>query len=677
VLTDILHWLRLKTGVVTTRQRARVPSFEPLEPRVLLSADLAGVQLVLASEAVPADPAIYVDLNDLTQGDEASASADALPMAAPGAPAGTQGQPTVGGPSTVYSGGSDRSLVKLGDPADTTLPTIGSFSVSPSSVPLGGSFLFTYTVSDSGGSGLNSVELWRTDNPDVWPSPPVAQNSATGDGPVTGYLSNVPPSEGDWWYRIRVFDAAGNSITQALPAQVVVNPPDTTAPSPDPSAWAVVPHATSSTSMQMVAMTATDVSGVEYYFHEISGNPGATDSGWHDSDTYEDTGLFPGTTYIYEVKSRDKSPNHNETAYSDLRSAMTDADTTPPSPDPSTWATEPYATGSTSIRMVATVATDPSDVEYYFRETGGNPGATDSGWQASNVYENTGLSPSTTYTYQVRARDKSPNQNETQPSEARFATTEADTAAPSPNPSTWAAAPHATGATAVTMVATVATDVSGVEYYFDEISGNPGATDSGWQDSNVYEDTGLFLNTLYIYQVKTRDRSVNHNEGAYSASASVVTPSPVYRFWSPVLQRHFYTIRESEKNKLINNYRELWVFEGVAYYAFAGATDASAAPIYRFWSGTLQAHFFTMRQTERDKLIRNDYYRSIWTYEGVAFYAYAVSAPPVGTSAVYRFWSSTFSVHFYTMRLAERDKLINDPLHLWTYEQAAWYAYQA
>jgi hypothetical protein len=29
------------------------------------------------------------------------------------------------------------------------------------------------------------------------------------------------------------------------------------------------------------------------------------------------------------------------------------------------------------------------------------------------------------------------------------------------------------------------------------------------------------------------------------------------------------------------------------------------------------------------------------------------------------------------MRLAERDKLINDPLHLWTYEQAAWYAYQA
>jgi hypothetical protein len=144
------------------------------------------------------------------------------------------------------------------------------------------------------------------------------------------------------------------------------------------------------------------------------------------------------------------------------------------------------------------------------------------------------------------------------------------------------------------MAANVAADISGVEYYFHETSGNPGATDSGWQDSNTYEDTGLSPGTVYTYVVKTRDRSLSHNEGQYSAAASVTTPGPVYRFWSPVLQRHFYTIREGEKNKLEAKYSDVWQFEKVAYYAFAGATDPIAAPVYRFWSASLQTHFYTI-----------------------------------------------------------------------------------
>jgi hypothetical protein len=251
----------------------------------------------------------------------------------------------------------------------------------------------------------------------------------------------------------------------------------------------------------------------------------------------------------------------------------------------------------------------------------------------------------------------------------------ADTTPPSPSPSTWAATPYATGIGSVFMVANLATDVSGVEYYFHETSSNPGATDSGWQDSDTYEDTGLSPGMVYTYQVKTRDRSLNHNEGLYSVAASVTTPSPVYRFWSPVLQRHFYTIKEGEKNKLINNYPDVWTPEGVAYYAFAGATDPIAAPVYRFWSASLQTHFYTIREGEKNKLINN--YSKVWTYEGVAFYAYIAEAHPQGTSAVYRFWSQRYSAHFYTIRSGERDKLMNDPLHIWTYELEAWYAYPA
>ncbi|MGB2821627.1 MAG: LEPR-XLL domain-containing protein [Phycisphaerae bacterium] len=98
-------------------------------------------------------------------------------------------------------------------------------------------------------------------------------------------------------------------------------------------------------------------------------------------------------------------------------------DTTPPTPNPSTWATQPYATGPTSIRMVATSASDPGGVEYYFDclIAGGH----DSSWQGSPAYEDTGLSPSTAYTYQVRTRDASPGQNTGSYSVPRAATTEA------------------------------------------------------------------------------------------------------------------------------------------------------------------------------------------------------------------------------------------------------------
>ncbi|MHC4744683.1 MAG: hypothetical protein ACYS8Z_22440, partial [Planctomycetota bacterium] len=97
-------------------------------------------------------------------------------------------------------------------------------------------------------------------------------------------------------------------------------------------------------------------------------------------------------------------------------------DVTPPTPDPMTWATVPYATGSTSIAMVAATATDPSGVEYYFTCTAG--GGNDSGWQDQIYYEDTGLTPDTTYTYTVTARDKSANQNATAASTAESATTD-------------------------------------------------------------------------------------------------------------------------------------------------------------------------------------------------------------------------------------------------------------
>jgi hypothetical protein len=198
--------------------------------------------------------------------------------------------------------------------------------------------------------------------------------------------------------------------------------PDTDPPTPDPMAWGTLPYAAGPASIAMVAAAASDASGVEYYFACIAG--GGYDSGWQNSPFYEDTGLQPDTQYTYSVQASDKSANHNVTGWSTPESAVTDPeDTTAPMPDPMTWATLPYPTTDSSISMTAATASDPAGVEYFFDEISGNPGGSDSGWQDSPAYEDTGLSLNTQYTYLVRARDKSPNYNETAYSTAESAVT--------------------------------------------------------------------------------------------------------------------------------------------------------------------------------------------------------------------------------------------------------------
>jgi len=102
-------------------------------------------------------------------------------------------------------------------------------------------------------------------------------------------------------------------------------------------------------------------------------------------------------------------------------------DTDPPTPVTSTWDSPPSAVDQSTITMTATEATDPSGVLYDFNEITGNPGGTDSGWQSSRTYTDSGLSPETQYTYQVRTRDQSPAQNTGNWSTSESATTDAIT----------------------------------------------------------------------------------------------------------------------------------------------------------------------------------------------------------------------------------------------------------
>jgi glucuronoarabinoxylan endo-1,4-beta-xylanase len=134
-----------------------------------------------------------------------------------------------------------------------------------------------------------------------------------------------------------------------------------------------------------------------------------------------DTGTMASNTrYYWRIDEK----NGGGTTTGDVWSFTTaPPDTTPPTPNPMTWATVPTATGAFTITMTASTANDAASppVLYYFECT--TDGTKSSSWQSSPTYLASGLTPSTLYTFRVKARDSAPALNETGWSTSLSATT--------------------------------------------------------------------------------------------------------------------------------------------------------------------------------------------------------------------------------------------------------------
>jgi hypothetical protein len=150
--------------------------------------------------------------------------------------------------------------------------------------------------------------------------------------------------------------------------------------------------------------------------------------------------------------------------------------------------------------------------------------------------------------------------------------------------------------------------------------------------------------------------------------------SAVYRFWSPRLGRHFYTIQKAERNRLFTEYDGTWEYEGPAFHVPApdSVKPPDVHPVYRFWSAGLRTHFYTMDEAEKDRLLLQP--AGAWTCEGPAFFAWSQASEP-DLMPVYRFWSARLGCHFYTISETERAKLVGELSDTWTDEGVVWYAY--
>ena len=97
---------------------------------------------------------------------------------------------------------------------------------------------------------------------------------------------------------------------------------------PDPARFSIKPEPISDSGITMEAVSGYSPNGdIEYLFTELSGNPGATSSGWQDSPVYTDTGLEQATKYAYNVIVRDSQGNISKP--SGIVSVYTHADSEP------------------------------------------------------------------------------------------------------------------------------------------------------------------------------------------------------------------------------------------------------------------------------------------------------------------------------------------------------------
>ena len=136
-----------------------------------------------------------------------------------------------------------------------------------------------------------------------------------------------------------------------------------------------------------------------------------------------------------------------------------------------------------------------------------------------------------------------------------------------------------------------------------------------------------------------------------------ITPTTVgvqvFRFFDTNDGAHFYTASASESSTIQATRPDL-TYEGVGLNALSPtATDASSAPVFRFFDTSSGSHFYTADADEKTEVQAS---RPDLTFEGIAFYEDTTQQSD--NTAVYRFFDKQDGTHFYTPSAAERASIL-------------------
>lgn len=394
-------------------------------------------------------------------------------------------------------------------------------------------------------------------------------NNVDGTVTVTRDTTNVA-FQGDKVIALGAFD--GTIYSQpglTTPAATWALAGGGTDSSPPSAPGSVVASAQSASQINLNWVASTDNVGVVSYVIERCAGVGCStfaQVGPASTPGYADSGLTAGTSYSYRVKALDAA--NNASAYSATATAVPSASagaltftyddagrlvrteratgvTIGYALDPagnrtksttSDGTTPSLPTGltitpasPTQLNLSWTAATDNVAVTGYIVEQCQGAGcisfaavATLTGAPPATVYQNTGLTSTTAYSYRIRATDALGNV--TSPSAIASATT-LDGTSPTP-PAALTATPAS--ATAINLSWTASSDNIGVTGYAIERCANAGcaaftqmATVTGTPPLTVYANTGLSQVTTYQYRVRAYDARTNYS--GYSNSAAAMT----------------------------------------------------------------------------------------------------------------------------------------------------------
>jgi Zn-dependent metalloprotease/chitodextrinase len=263
---------------------------------------------------------------------------------------------------------------------------------------------------------------------------------------------------------------------------------DTTAPTA-PTNLTASGTTTTTTSLSWTA--STDNVGVTGYDVYQGASVIATVTG----TTRSVTGLTPSTTYSFSVRAKDAAGNVSLASNVVNVTTLTPPDTTAPTAPANLTAS---GTTTTTTNLSWTASTDNVGVTGYDVYQGATVIATVTGTTRSV----TGLTPSATYSFSVRAKDAAGNVSSASNTVNVTTLTPADTTAPTPPTNLTASG---TTTTSTNLSWTASTDNVGVTGY----DVYQGATVIATVTGTTRQVTGLTANTGYTFSVRAKDAAGN------------------------------------------------------------------------------------------------------------------------------------------------------------------------
>jgi chitodextrinase len=281
--------------------------------------------------------------------------------------------------------------------------------------------------------------------------------------------------------------------------------PDTTAPQP-PAGLRVLGRTTNA--ITLAWEPATDDVGIAGYRILRNGQQ----VGEASAPAYTDNGLATNTAYTYTVVSLDAAGNASQPSTAASAVTLKIPDTKKP-----TVPSRVHVTGRSTTAIVLSWAASADDIGVTAYEVFRN------GSQVASVtgtrFRDNGLSPKTTYTYQVRALDAAGNASALSPKVSAVTLTTPDTVPPSVPKAFHASSP---APSLMTLTWQASTDNVGVYEY---LLSRPGLA-TVHVDGLIYTDMGLMGGTAYPYQLRAVDLAGNVSAAATVTGTTRSTPPP-------------------------------------------------------------------------------------------------------------------------------------------------------